>query len=185
MFEYVHPLGLRMIRAGTVVCVQKLGGSDAHWSFSWTCDEDCGIDVLSMAFFEVLGRQYKLSTECFELIWNWPETAQGACAVAATYILKPYEEEEYEDRLCYCFICHRPCADADDTADPNAARADNCYRCEACCLCNDCNVNINGRACCYDCLTVEEVEIVPDQLRLQVLCPGKCYLRAITSYQIT
>ena len=45
MAEYVHPLGLRLISAGTVVGVQKLGGNEAQSSFSWTCVEDCGIDV--------------------------------------------------------------------------------------------------------------------------------------------
>ena len=85
-------------------------------------------------------------------------------------------EEEDEDRDCYCFICHRPCADADDIGSSFVSphpREDNRYRCTPCFLCNDCNVNINGRAVCYDCLAVEEIEIVPDQLRLQMLCPTK------------
>ena len=161
---------MRLISAGTVVGVQKLGGNEAQSSFSWTCVEDCGIDVLSMAFFKVLCRQYKLPRQCFELIWYRPEKAQGECTVTVTYILKPLLKEEDEYRKCYCFICHRPCADADDIGSP---REDNCYRCGPCYLCNDCNVNINGRAVCYDCLAVEEIEIVPDQLRLQMLCPTK------------
>ena len=127
-----------------------------------------------MAFFKVLCRQYKLPRQCFELIWYRPEKAQGECTVTVTYILKPFLEEEAEDRDCYCFICHRPCADADDIGSSFVSphpREDNCYRCTPCFLCNDCNVNINGRGVCYDCLTVEEIEIVPDQLRLHVLCP--------------
>jgi hypothetical protein len=35
----------RLISAGTVVGVQKLDGNEAQSSFSWTCVEDCGIDV--------------------------------------------------------------------------------------------------------------------------------------------
>lgn len=164
---YFHPRGLHTIRAGTILCVHKMGGGEDKSSFSWSVIEDCGIDVLSVFLTKALCRHYKLPTPCFQLVWNRPGESQGECTVTCTYILKPLEDDADSAPEADCFICWSPCADADDTD----SRSDNCCRCNPCWLCKDCSVKIKGKACCYSCLMVHEIELVSDQLRLQMLRP--------------
>ena len=168
MAEYFHPRGLHTIRAGNIVCAHKMGGGEDKSSFSWSVIEDCGIDVLSVSLTKVLCRHYKLPTPCFQLFWNRPEESQGECAVTCTYILKPLEDDADSAPEADCFICWSPCADADDTYYSSSVT---CERCFPIWLCKDCSVKIKGRECCYACLTVHEIELVSDQLRLQMLRP--------------
>ena len=173
MAEFIHPLELHTIRAGTDVLLQQLGGSKPETSFAWTCSEDCCIDILSVSIWTVLSRRYKLPDQCFKLIWNLPHKAALTCTVIVTYVLQPLSdgtwfESDSDANLVQCFVCEQPCRDADD----DDSRDDNCQRCFPCFLCSDCKLVLPcGAACCYDCLTVEEIHCVANPFRLQMLRP--------------
>ena len=162
-----------MIRAGTTVLAHQMGGSMHDTPLSWPCNEDHGIDVLSMSICTVLCRQHKLPRECFKLIWDHPKSARGICTVSVTYILQPVDDErdgilDDESTHTQCFVCNQPCRDA----DIDHSREDNCHRCFPCFLCPYCKILLpSGKQCCYDCLESEEKDLVPNQLRLQMLCP--------------
>ena len=171
MVEYTSPVGLHTIFSGTILSLSTLGG-DVQDTYSWTCDEDHDIAVLSLSINRMLCERYKIPRRCIHLQWARPEMRRcgdySDWIVVVTYFLIAIpadDDQSVPDNHCY--ICERPCRDADD----DDTRELNCVRCLQCWLCGDCKVIIAGKPCCYFCLEGGEVDLVPNRVRLRVLCP--------------
>jgi hypothetical protein len=167
MAEFTHPQSMCSIRAGTTVVLAPLGTDESALFIEWTCKDDDNVATLSIAFCMVLSKHFKLPTQCFRLVWD---SEVRADTITANYILQELTDEMHESMPDHdnCFVCSGPCRDADE----DGTRELNCYRCEPCFLCSACKVLLpDGLSCCFVCLLEDEIPLVSDQRRLQLLVP--------------
>ena len=138
----------------------------ARWAFDgsivsrWRTRKETELNVLSLAFAEVIRQRYGYAANRLSFVWRLPVNGQAARSEASTVEVSIIL---LEDRCCNetCCVCEEPCHDADEF--PYAApRSDieNCYRCISVFLCAECRVRIPDGWCCYECLEREDAKHV-------------------------
>ena len=139
----------------------------ARWAFDgsivsrWRTRKETELNVLSLAFAEVIREEYGYAANRLRFHWRLPVNGQGASSGASTVEVTIFV---LEDKWCNetCCICAKPCHDAGEFpyAAPRSV-IENCYRCEPVFLCAECRVRIPDGWCCYWCLERDDVKHIP------------------------
>ena len=113
------------------------------------------LQAFKAALHILIAKHLELHEEWVVLWWQRISPNRIRC----TYLIsKPAESIQGDSDVCW--ICERPCEDADDvwSAMNGLSRETNCIECLPCFLCDACRVDLNGIFKCIGCLERREVE---------------------------
>ena len=121
------------------------------------------VDVLSLAFVDVLSRRLVVPRECVRLVWSKPAAGDGSLQVCEVRVefqgLSDAARDDIEVRLGrawmvhHCEVCYRPWVD-----EPWHECWYRCRRCEPLLCCWMCTLHDSrGDAFCMTCVQVEDL----------------------------
>ena len=157
------------IPGGTLVNAYGINGNLVA---KWNCKVDCDLETASLALMASAAATLNAPRQSIHLVWAPLEqmttgltNADPLTTVLANVELiltplMPYDSEFGPPDFDACFMCKDPCEDVDDFI-ASRTRGDNCIRCCADYVCDNCHVRVPRLGwVCFDCLEPTEMNLL-------------------------